>query len=73
VTLIENTIDQVRVPKPKRGRPRKRTKRLIYDKAADSDSLRKRLKRRGIDLICPHRDGRKSPPIQIKSIYTTWD
>ena len=64
VTLIEVTLDQVRVPRPKRGRPRKRIKRLIYDKAADSDPLRKRLKRRGGDLICPHRDGRKSPSIQ---------
>jgi transposase len=64
VTLIEATLDQVRVPKPKHGRPRKRIKRLIYDKAADSDPLRKRLKRRGVDLICPHRDGRKRPPMQ---------
>jgi transposase len=64
VTLIEKTLDQVRVPRPKRGRPRKRLKRLIYDKAADSDPLRKRLKRRGVDLICPHREGRKKPPLQ---------
>jgi len=64
VTLIEATLDQIRVPRPKRGRPRKRIKRLIYDKAADSDPLRKRLKRRGVDLISPHRAGRKKPPLQ---------
>ena len=64
VTLIEATIALVRVPRPKRGQPRKQIKRLIYDKAADSDPLRKRLKRCGVDLICPHRDGRKSPPLQ---------
>ena len=48
----------------RRGRPRKKPKRLIYDKAADSDPLRKRLKRRGIDLICPHKSNRRKPPTQ---------
>lgn len=46
---------------------RKRLKRLLYDRAADSRALRKRLARRRIDLICPDRscnrtkrqDGRK--------------
>jgi len=28
---------------------------LIYDRAADNDALRRRLKRRGIELICPNR------------------
>jgi len=51
-----------------RGRPRKKPKRLIADKGYDSDGLRKRLKQRGIELICPYRsnntqqkyyDGRK--------------
>lgn len=31
---------------------------LIYDRAADSDPLRRRLAERGIELICPHRQGR---------------
>lgn len=48
----------------RRGRARKNPKRLIYDKAADSDPLRKRLKRRGIDLICPHKANRSRPPTQ---------
>jgi transposase len=38
--------------------------RLIYDKAADSDPLRTRLKERGIDLICPHKINRKKPKTQ---------
>jgi transposase len=42
----------------------KRPERLIYDKAWDSDALRQRLARRGIDLICPHRTNRKRPPMQ---------
>jgi len=43
---------------------RRRPRRLIYDEAADSDPLRARLKRRGIDLICPHRCNRVKPPTQ---------
>ncbi len=37
---------------------------MIYDKAADSDPLRDRLAKRGIDLICPHRANRKKPKRQ---------
>src|SRR5690554_7072116 len=39
-------------------------RRLIYDKAADSDPLRKSLSRRNIELICPHRRNRKRLPKQ---------
>ena len=63
-TLIESTLDRVAVPRSGRGRPRKNPSRLIYDKAADSDPLRKRLKRRGIELICPHKSNRVRPPTQ---------
>jgi transposase len=38
--------------------------RLIYDKAADSDPLRTRLRERGIDLICPHKRNRKKAKTQ---------
>jgi transposase len=58
VTLIESTLERVAVPRQGRGRPRKNPQRLVYDTAADSDPLRKRLWRRGIDLICPHRKNR---------------
>ena len=37
---------------------------LIYDLAADSDPLRARLRKRGIELICPHRSNRSKPPTQ---------
>jgi transposase len=57
-------METIAVPRPGRGRPRKRPERLIYDKACDSDALRKRLAKRGIDLICPHRKNRKKPPLQ---------
>ena len=56
VTLIEPLLDK----RVLRRRPR----RLLYDAAADSDPLRDRLRRRGIDLICPHRKNRKKPTTQ---------
>ena len=58
VTLLETTLENVAVPR-RRGRPRKKPQRLIADKAYDSDALRKRLRRRGIELICPHRKNRR--------------
>ncbi|MCL2743569.1 MAG: transposase [Planctomycetaceae bacterium] len=64
VKLIESTVDKVRVPKVGRGHPKTKLKRLVYDAAADSDPLRKRLKARGIDLISPHRINRVKPPLQ---------
>jgi transposase len=56
VTLIEPLLEK-RVL-------RRKLRRLIYDAAADSDPLRARLARRGIDLICPHRRKRVKPPTQ---------
>jgi transposase len=64
VTLLERTIETIAVPRHGPGRPRKRPARLIYDKACDSDALRQRLAKRGIDLICPHRNNRVKPPMQ---------
>src|SRR5437016_8464531 len=62
-TLIESMLEQVSVPR-RRGRPRKNPTRLIYDKGGDSDPLRNRLKKRGIELICPHKSNRRKPPSQ---------
>lgn len=64
VTLIEPLLEKIAVPRSSVGRPRKNPKRLIYDRGADSDPLRERLKRRGIDLICPHRENRRKPRLQ---------
>jgi len=63
-TLIETTLAKVRVPRKGRGRPKTKPVRLIYDRAADSDPLRERLKQRGIELICPHKSNRIKPPTQ---------
>jgi transposase len=56
VTLIEALLEK----RVLRQKPR----RLIYDEAADSDPLRKRLQSRGIELVCRHRRNRVKPPTQ---------
>jgi IS5 family transposase len=64
VTLAESTIDEIKVPRRGRGRPKKRPKRLIADRGYDSDPLRERLKQSKIDLIAPHRKNRRKPKTQ---------
>lgn len=56
VTLIEPLLEK----RILRNKPR----RLIYDLAADSDPLRARLAKRGIELVCPHRENRVKPATQ---------
>ena len=58
VTLAETTLAQVSVPQP-RGRPRQKPERVIADAGYDSDPLRQRLRRRGIELIAPYRKNNK--------------
>jgi transposase len=57
-TLAEAKLAAVKVPRPK-GRPREKPKRVIADRAYDSDPLRERLAKRGIDLIVPYRKNNK--------------
>ena len=56
VTIIESLLEQ----RVLQRRPR----RLVYDRAADSDPLRERLRQRRIELICPHRRNRRRPRTQ---------
>lgn len=58
VTLADATLKEVRVPRPK-GRPRQKPERVIADRGYDSDPLRKRWKKRGIELISPYRNNNK--------------
>ncbi len=51
VTLSERTLARVSAPRWGRGRPRQKPDRLIDDKAAAADALRKRLRARGIDVV----------------------
>jgi len=55
VTLAEPTLIQVLAPRPK-GRPRQKPERVIADCAYDSDPLRERFRKRGIELIVLYRD-----------------
>jgi len=64
VNLLEATLATIAVPRSGPGRPRQKPERVIADKAYDSDPLRQRLRRRGIDLIVPHRKNRKKPATQ---------
>ena len=56
VTLVEATLDETLTL----GRPR----RLIGDRAYDSDPLDQRLAQNGIEMISPHWRGRKRPATQ---------
>jgi transposase len=55
---------------------RRKPRRLLYDKAADSDPLRARLARRRIELVCRHRENRRKPPTQdgrtVRRIRRRW-
>jgi transposase len=56
VNLIEPLI--------KKRALKRKPKRLLYDRAADSDPLRKRLRVQQIELVCHHRSNRTKPPTQ---------
>jgi hypothetical protein len=64
VILLEPILETIAVPRNGPGRPRQNPERIIYDKACDSDPLRKRLARRGMELLCPHRRHRVTTPRQ---------
>jgi transposase len=56
VTLLERTLKTVCVAHDKgAGRPRQNPDRLVMDRAYDSNPLRRRLARRGIEPIVPAR------------------
>ena len=63
--LAEETLASICVTRRQRGgRPRQKPKRVIADRAYDSDPLRERLAARGITLIAPHRENRSKPATQ---------
>jgi len=64
VTLLEPTLDAMRLTPHDRRCKELQPKRLIADRAYDSDPHRDRLADRGIELVCPHRKGRRRPPTQ---------
>jgi len=56
VTLVENTLKAKFVDE----KPR----RLIGDKAYDSDKLDEQLRKQGVELIAPHKNNRRKPATQ---------
>jgi transposase len=65
VRLAEETLASVRVTRRHRGgRPRQKPRRVIADRAYESDPLRQRLAARGIELVAPHRWNRSKPRTQ---------
>ena len=65
VRLAEGTLQTIRVGRRHRpGRPRQKPERVIADGGYDSDPLRERLARRGIELIAPHHKNRTRPATQ---------
>jgi transposase len=64
ITRLEPTLETVAVPRDGPGHLRKNPQRAIDEKACALDPLRKRLARRGIELLCPQRKNRVKPPLQ---------
>ncbi len=60
ITLLEKVMADIRVPKKGSGRPRTRPTRVIGDKAYDSDPHRKHLRKRGVNLLSPHRKNHRN-------------
>lgn len=59
IKLAPKTVANVKVPRNGPGRPRTRLRRLIADKAYDSDAFRDELAERNTELIAPHRRNRR--------------
>jgi transposase len=75
VKLAEETLETIKVPRRGRGRPKSRPRRLIGDKAYDSDKLRTRLGTKGIRLLVPyrrHRKDRKQSPEVAERYQHRW-
>lgn len=51
--MLEQVLDDIRVPRPGRGRPRTRPDAVIADKAYAAGVTRKMLQRRGIKVVIP--------------------
>jgi transposase len=60
IKLLDKVLAEIKIPKKGPGRPRTRPKRVIGDKAYDSDPERKRLRRRGVNLLAPHRKNHRN-------------
>jgi len=64
VTLVDKVLAQIKVPRNCPRRPKSNPKRMIGDRAYDSDKLRKDLRNRQIELICPYERNGMKPKVQ---------
>ena len=74
VQLAEPVLDRIRVPRT-RGRPKKRPRVLVADKGYDSESLRRRLRTRGIRPCIPRRRNarpRRGPKPDLTAYRHRW-
>jgi transposase len=60
IKLLDKVLAEIKIPKKGPGRPRTRPKRVTGDKAYDSDPARKRLRKRGVSLLSPHRKNHRN-------------
>ncbi len=54
--ILPTLLEQGEVKRPGRGRPRKRPKRIVGDKAYSSRAIRALARRRGIRITIPRRE-----------------
>lgn len=58
--LMEGPLDATRVPRPGRGRPRKRPESITLDKGYSSRRCRRALRKRGIGSMIPERQDQRA-------------
>ncbi len=59
---VDPLLNGICVKTGKRGRPRRRLKKIAFDKGYDDQKLRRRLRRRGIKPEIPKREYKNKPP-----------
>lgn len=64
VKLLEPTMKRMVVPQGALTLPNRDPVKMILDRAYDSDALRWRLAKQGIEVVCPHRRNRRRPSLQ---------
>jgi transposase len=66
---LEAVLDQGAIPRPGRGRPRLRPRRVAGDKGYSSPTARRRLRRRGITPVIPSKTNQRRQPRFDREAY----
>ena len=72
MTLVNKVLDQIKVSRNGLGRPKSRPKRLIGDRAYDSDKLRKDLRNLQMELIWPPRKNPMLGRPKVQALSPRW-